>query len=137
MSSNVAKAAAVIIAGLAIAACGSSGVSHKPAGSPKRTHTTSQSALAESSSGTETVKKSNYVLPVATIQLAHPLVQYTQYVNATLAKLHPELAALQSATDSGNLAAAERAWLPAHVTYLDIGQDDAAYGSFGDLGQQI
>ena len=51
--------------------------------------------------------------------------------------MRPQLATLQSAADAGNLEAAERAWLPAHITYLEIGQDDAAYGSFGDLGEQI
>jgi iron uptake system EfeUOB component EfeO/EfeM len=139
MKSNVAKAAAITVAALAVAGCGSSGLKQqqKPPASTQQADAASQPALAESSSGTETVKKLNYVLPVATIQLAQPLAQYTVYVNTLLRKLRPRLAALQSATDSGDLTAAERAWLPAHVTYLEIGQDDAAYGSFGDLGQQI
>ena len=74
---------------------------------------------------------------MATIQLAQPLAQYTEYVNATLSELRRQLATLQSAADAGNLEAAERAWLPAHITYLEIGQDDEAYGSFGDLGEKI
>jgi high-affinity iron transporter len=92
---------------------------------------------AKSSSGTETVRKLNYVVPVATIQLAQPLAQYTTYVDKLLAKLRPQLVALQSAAAAGDLAGAERDWLAAHVTYLEIGQDDAAYGAFGNLGQQI
>jgi high-affinity iron transporter len=139
MRSNAAKAATIAISALVIAGCGSSGVkqARKPASSSGHTRTASQSALAESSSGTETVKKLNYVLPVATIQLAQPLAQYTTYADKRLHKLHSQLATLHSAAAAGDLSGAERAWLAAHVTYLDVGQDDAAYGAFGDLGQRI
>jgi high-affinity iron transporter len=139
MRSNAAKAAAITISALVIAGCGSSGLQQapQPASTSRTAHTTSQSALAESSSGTETVKKLNYVLPVATIQLAQPLAQYTAHTDILLNKLRPQLVALHSAAAAGDLAGAERAWLAAHVTYLDIGQDDAAYGAFGDHGQQI
>ena len=38
---------------------------------------------------------------------------------------------------AGNAAGAEAAWLAAHLTWLDIGQDDGAYGCFGRLGGDI
>ena len=36
----------------------------------------------------------------------------------------------------GEPAAAEAAWLTAHLTWLQIGQDDGAYGAFGELGRR-
>ena len=39
--------------------------------------------------------------------------------------------------DAGSLGSAESAWLAAHLTWLSIGQDDGAYGAFGELGRQI
>lgn len=42
-----------------------------------------------------------------------------------------------AATGSGNIGEAKSAWLTAHLTWLDIGQDDGAYGCFGALGGKI
>lgn len=66
-----------------------------------------------------------------------PLNEYRQYVASTLATLQSQVAALITAVGSGNLAQAEQAWLAAHLTWLEIGQDDNAYGAFGELGRQI
>ena len=46
-----------------------------------------------------------------------------------------QVGALRTAVDAGSLAAAESAWLAAHLTWLSIGQDDGAYGAFGELGR--
>jgi len=66
-----------------------------------------------------------------------PLYEYRDYVTGKLATLQSQVAALIAAINSGNLAQAEAAWLTAHLTWLDIGQDDGAYGCFGELGREI
>jgi hypothetical protein len=65
------------------------------------------------------------------------LSAYRTYVSAKLALLRTELAALSSASGSGRVTAARSAWLRAHLTWLEIGQDDGAYGAFGALGGEI
>jgi len=67
----------------------------------------------------------------------HELNAYRGYVASKLSMLRSQLAALSSAIHSGNLATARSAWLTAHLTWLEIGQDDGAYGAFGPLGGQI
>lgn len=62
---------------------------------------------------------------------------YRTYVTGKLSTLRSQLAALSAATGSGNLARARSAWLTAHLTWLEIGQDDGAYGAFGALGGDI
>jgi hypothetical protein len=65
------------------------------------------------------------------------LVQYLAYVAGKLSTLRTQVSALSAAIGSGNLANAQSAWLTAHLTWLDIGQDDGAYGAFGTLGGEI
>ena len=65
------------------------------------------------------------------------LYAYRQYLASKFALLRSQVRALISAIGSGNLADAEAAWLPAHLTWLDLGQDDGAYGAFGNLGRSI
>ena len=67
----------------------------------------------------------------------HELSEYRAYVAGKLATLQGLLGALSAAVGSGNLAAARSAWLSAHLTWLEIGQDDGAYGAFGTLGGEI
>ncbi|HTU85142.1 MAG TPA: EfeM/EfeO family lipoprotein [Solirubrobacteraceae bacterium] len=74
---------------------------------------------------------------VSIVQLYQPLAVYTQYVSATLAKLRGQLATLQTRLDAGDVAGAQSAWVTAHVSWLALGQDDGAYGAFGNLGNQI
>lgn len=119
---------AAALGGAVLAGCGSSSTV---------TPTQAGKAKAATPTTTSSAKKGNYVLPVATIQLAQPIARFTEYVDGRLLRLRPQLQQLQRAADSGDLQAAERAWQPAHVTYLEIGEDDAAYGSFGELGEQI
>jgi high-affinity iron transporter len=77
------------------------------------------------------------VLPVTATELEGPLHRYRGYVRVLLRRLLAQTAALGSATRAGSLRAAETDWLHAHLTWLAIGQDDGAYGSFGDLGREI
>jgi high-affinity iron transporter len=77
------------------------------------------------------------VVPVQVNQLAGPLLAYRGYVDRRLAALGPQLGALVAQIGARNLAGAQSAWLTAHLTWLDIGQDDGAYGAFGELGRQI
>ena len=65
------------------------------------------------------------------------LYDYRSYVASELSTLQSQLAALAAAIASGNLAQAQSAWLTAHLTWLEIGQDDGAYGCFGALGGEI
>jgi hypothetical protein len=65
------------------------------------------------------------------------LGEYRAYVAGKLATLQARVASLSAAIASGNLAAAKSAWLNAHLTWLEIGQDDGAYGAFGPLGGDI
>jgi iron uptake system EfeUOB component EfeO/EfeM len=65
------------------------------------------------------------------------LDRYRTYVAGRLSALNSQVTALASAIASGNAADAESAWLAAHLTWLDIGQDDGAYGCFGQLGGDI
>jgi high-affinity iron transporter len=129
--------AAIVLSAL-LAACGSSRPSETP-----HTSTTAKteppSRVTTSALDTEAhpLAKPNYVAPIATIQLVPSLAKYTEYVDGLVKRLPAQVDALQAATARGDLPAAESAWRTAHSTYLDIGQDDAAYGAFGDLGQQI
>jgi hypothetical protein len=67
----------------------------------------------------------------------HELDEYRRYVAGKLSTLRSQLATLSAAIGSGNLAKAQSAWLSAHLTWLEIGQDDGAYGCFGALGGEI
>ena len=54
-----------------------------------------------------------------------------------LATVRFDLTALAGAISAGNLVEAQSDWLTAHLAWLDIGQDDGAYGCFGALGGEI
>jgi hypothetical protein len=62
---------------------------------------------------------------------------YRGYVAGKLSTLRTQIATLSARIGSGNPAQAESAWLSAHLTWLEIGQDDGAYGCFGALGGEI
>jgi iron uptake system component EfeO len=78
------------------------------------------------------------ILPVTDDDLLAPASEYHKYVTAGLVTLVSQVStlngAIQGAIQSGNLAAARSAWLPAHLTYERLG---AAYGSFGDFDGEI
>jgi high-affinity iron transporter len=77
------------------------------------------------------------VVPVQPNELTGPLDTYRRYAAAKIQTLVTQVAALASAVDSGELATAQSDWLTAHETWLELGQDDGAYGAFGELGRQI
>jgi hypothetical protein len=61
----------------------------------------------------------------------------SRYVVRALGTVRLDLTALAGAISAGSLAGAESDWLTAHLAWLDIGQDDGAYGCFGALGGEI
>jgi iron uptake system EfeUOB component EfeO/EfeM len=77
------------------------------------------------------------VVPVQPDELIGPLDTYRRYVFTKIQTLVTQVAALESAVDSGQPATAEADWLTAHETWLQVGQDDGAYGAFGELGRRI
>ncbi|GGZ88047.1 EfeM/EfeO family lipoprotein [Streptomyces echinoruber] len=72
--------------------------------------------------------------PVTEHDLVPPALAYQKWVGAGLDTLVRLTGALRAAIDRGDLAAARRAWLPAHLQYARLG---AAYGAFGDAGERI
>jgi iron uptake system EfeUOB component EfeO/EfeM len=77
------------------------------------------------------------VIPLFPGELGGPLRDYRQYVARLLGALQAQVTSLAADLHAGNAAAAESEWLAAHLTWLQIGQDDGAYGAFGDLGRRI
>ncbi len=74
------------------------------------------------------------VVPVTTDDLLQPLKEYQAYVVAGVADLVTRTDALDAAVHGGNLDAARTAWLPAHLSYEQLG---AAYDAFGDYDGEI
>ncbi|MBV9593729.1 MAG: EfeM/EfeO family lipoprotein [Actinobacteria bacterium] len=74
------------------------------------------------------------VTPVSQVDLLEAVKQYESYVKGQLPLLVEQTDALRSAIGAGNRAAAESAWLPAHLQYERLG---AAYQAFGDLDGEI
>ncbi len=80
------------------------------------------------------VKGDRAVAPVTSDDLIEPARRYQGYVTAGLQALTGQVKALDAAVRKGDLAAARRAWLPAHLTYERLG---AAYGTFGAFDDEI
>jgi iron uptake system component EfeO len=74
------------------------------------------------------------VLPVTQADLIGATKTYEAYVSGRLPQLARLTTALRSDIQDGDLAAARRAWLPAHLAYERLG---AAYDAFGDLDSAI
>jgi iron uptake system component EfeO len=74
------------------------------------------------------------VLPVTQGDLIAPTKSYEAYVTGRLPTLTRLTVPLHTAIARGDLAAAQRAWLPAHLEYERLG---AAYDAFGDLDSAI
>lgn len=51
--------------------------------------------------------------------------------------LAPAVRKLRARIDAGDRGGAKHAWLDARLIWLRIGQDNSAYGVFGELGQRI
>src|SRR6202012_656794 len=77
------------------------------------------------------------IVPTNPQELLGPLVGYRHYVAAKLETLAAEVTAFGAGVRRGDTAASQSAWLTAHETWLEIGQDDGAYGAFGNLGREI
>jgi iron uptake system component EfeO len=73
-------------------------------------------------------------VPVTFNDLVGPAKQYQSYAEAGLKTLLGQAQTLAGYVRQGNLAAARRAWLPAHLTYERLG---AAYDAFGDFDDEI
>jgi iron uptake system EfeUOB component EfeO/EfeM len=74
------------------------------------------------------------ILPVTADDLLQPAREYHAYVTAGLQVLVAQTQTLAADVQSGNLAAARTAWLPAYLTYERLG---AAYGTFGNYDSEI
>jgi iron uptake system EfeUOB component EfeO/EfeM len=66
-----------------------------------------------------------------------PLDNYRVDAVRQLIAVRAGVSALAGAIAAGNLAQAEADWLTAHLAWLEIGQDDGAYGCFAGLGGEI
>jgi iron uptake system component EfeO len=73
-------------------------------------------------------------VPVTFNDLVGPAKQYQSYAAAGLKTLVGLTGTLASDVKRGNLAAARRDWLPAHLTYERLG---AAYDAFGKFDDEI
>ncbi|WP_328333958.1 iron uptake transporter permease EfeU [Streptomyces sp. NBC_00455] len=71
---------------------------------------------------------------VSVAELKPAAAQYRAYVAPKLATLAKQVAAVRRDIDGHHLDTARKDWLPAQLTWDEIG---AAYGSFGDLGDAI
>jgi iron uptake system component EfeO len=74
------------------------------------------------------------VLPVTYNDLIPPAKAYQAETEAALKVLAPETATLAAAVRAGNLAAARRDWLTAHLQYESLGD---AYDAFGNFEEEI
>jgi high-affinity iron transporter len=77
---------------------------------------------------------STAIIPVTDQTMAAPLAAYRAYVTTGLATVAAQVGVLRADIDRGDLAAARRDWLPAHLSYERLG---AAYGTFGDFDADI
>lgn len=74
------------------------------------------------------------VAPVTPLDLRIPINQYVAWVQSQLPTLSGQVTQLQADLHAGDIAAAKRDWLTAHLTYETLG---AAYGAFGELDHAI
>jgi high-affinity iron transporter len=93
------------------------------------------SATVQTSGGTNTTYPRMFAVPpLQPSELALPIQQYQTYVAGQLVTLAAEADTLGAAINSGDIAAARTAWLPAQLTWERVG---AAYDSFGDAATAI
>lgn len=74
------------------------------------------------------------LVPVTIAQLLPAVGDYKMWILGRLPDLAAQVRRLDADAAAGDLAAAKRDWLTAHMTYGTLG---AAYGAFGDLGREI
>ncbi|MGR3874177.1 EfeM/EfeO family lipoprotein [Streptomyces graminifolii] len=75
------------------------------------------------------VRSGPAAVPITQQELIPPTLAYQKWIQARTVELARRTDVLRAAVDRGDLAAARRAWLPAHLVYERMG---AAYGTFGD-----
>jgi high-affinity iron transporter len=75
------------------------------------------------------------VKPVTVAELQPALRAYNAYVAAKLVTLTAQVDRIRADLSSGDLAAARTGWLPAMLTWEQVGEEP--YGSFGNFGVQI
>jgi high-affinity iron transporter len=75
------------------------------------------------------------VKPVTVAELQPALRAYNSYVAAKLTTLTGQVAKIRADLTAGNLNAARTDWLPAMLTWEQVGEEP--YGSFGDFGVEI
>lgn len=80
------------------------------------------------------VKGFTATVPVTNNELVGPAKEYQVYAAAGLKTLVGQAETLASDLQRGNLTAARRDWLPAHLTYETLG---AAYDAFGNFDDEI
>ncbi|ETA01009.1 iron permease [Frankia sp. CcI156] len=74
------------------------------------------------------------ILPVTAETMSGPLRGYRAFVAVGLVTLQGSVDTLRADVEHGDLDAARRDWLPAHLDYERLG---AAYGTFGDFDSKI
>lgn len=74
------------------------------------------------------------VKPVSPLDMRIPINTYTAWVRSQLPALSRQVRQLNADLRAGDVAAAKRDWLTAHLTYETLG---AAYGAFGDVNDSI
>jgi high-affinity iron transporter len=141
---KLATATAITLIALGVAACGGSGkAATHAAGKAAGAGTTAARTVTPpgASGGSQTASagsgSTGSITPVVAIELYRPIGLYTIHTNALVKQLQPQIARLQAAAAGGDIPAAEHDWLRAHATWLAMGQDDDAYGAFGQLGEDI
>jgi len=75
------------------------------------------------------VRSGPAAVPITQQELIPPTLAYQRWIQGRTVELAKETDVLRAAVDRGDLAAARKAWLPAHLVYERMG---AAYGTFGD-----
>ncbi|MFJ9899306.1 EfeM/EfeO family lipoprotein [Streptomyces sp. NPDC091280] len=75
------------------------------------------------------VRSGPAAVPITQQELIPPTLAYQKWIQGRTVELARKTDVLKAAVDRGDLAAARRAWLPAHLVYERMG---AAYGTFGD-----
>jgi high-affinity iron transporter len=99
----------------------------------------SSGAAAQSATATVTGSTTNTsaipVKPVTVAELQPALKAYNAYVATKLTTLSSQVAKIRADLNSGNLNAARTDWLPAMLTWEQVGEEP--YGSFGDFGVEI
>ncbi|KPH97561.1 Peptidase M75, Imelysin [Actinobacteria bacterium OK074] len=75
------------------------------------------------------VRSGPAAVPITQQELIPPTLAYQKWIQARTVELARKTDVLRADVDRDDLAAARKAWLPAHLVYERMG---AAYGTFGD-----